>query len=344
MAEYGYEQVAFCHEPETGLRAIIAIHSTALGPGLGGTRCLAYADEQAALTDVLRLSRAMSFKAAAAGLDQGGGKAVIIGDPATVKTEALIRAYGQFIETLNGRYLTAEDVGTTQADMDTIRLETRFVTGCSESLGGSGDPSEPTAVGIHHAMRAIDAGPAVVISGIGKVGTFLARRLVADGAVVTVADIDRRRVDALREELGVAVVDPQDAHRTPCDVFSPCALGGVLNERTIPELACRAVIGAANNQLAGPEDAGRLAARGIVYAPDFVVNAGGIINIAEELKPEGYNRERAMTRVATVGEVIKEVLEEAARRGITTNEAAEDRARRRIDGARGHGIRTFVRP
>ncbi|MHB8465443.1 MAG: Glu/Leu/Phe/Val family dehydrogenase [Acidimicrobiales bacterium] len=334
MVEGEYEQIAFFHDLASGLRAIIAIHSTVLGPALGGTRCYAYPDEEAALTDVMRLSRAMTYKAAAAGIDFGGGKAVIIGDPATLKSAALLEAYARCLDALGGRYLTAEDVGTTQSDMDTIRKTTAFVTGCSLSLGGSGDPSEPTAVGLHHAIRAVDAGSSFVVAGVGKVGTYLTRRLVADGADVTIADIDSSRADALRDELGVAVVPADVAHRTACDVFSPCGLGGVLNARTIPELACKAVVGAANNQLLEPDDAARLAARGIVYAPDFVVNAGGVINLAEEAAPGGYDRDRALERVAAVGVTTGEVLADARARRVTPLHAAEERAERRINAAR----------
>jgi len=349
MAADGYEQVVHCHDAGTGLRAIIAIHSTRLGPALGGTRCYPYADEDAALTDVLRLAQGMTYKAAAAGLDAGGGKAVIIGDPARVKSEPLLRAYGRFVDSLGGRYLTAEDVGTTQADMDIIRAETTRVTGTSLALGGSGDPSEATADGLLSAISAVWtdglSGISVVISGAGKVGSGLARRLVAAGAEVTVADVDDTRVAALKAELGVSSVSPEDTHRTPCDVFSPCALGACLNETTIPELACRAVIGAANNQLATPADARRLSDRGVIYAPDFVVNAGGVINLCGELSPGGYNRERTAERVAAIGRTLRQVLDDAEARGITTAEAAEQRAESRIaalDGIR--HLRTFPPP
>jgi glutamate dehydrogenase/leucine dehydrogenase len=346
LAADGYEQVVHCHDAGTGLRAIVAIHSTRLGPALGGTRCFPYADEEAALTDVLRLARGMTYKAAAAGLDVGGGKAVIIGDPRCVKTEPLLRAYGRFVDSLGGRYLTAEDVGTTQADMDVIRAETTRVTGTSLALGGSGDPSEATADGLLSAISAMWpdglSGLRVVVSGAGKVGSGLARRLFAAGAEVTVADIDADRVAALKDELGIPSVSPEEAHRTPCDVFSPCALGAVLSETTIPELACRAVIGAANNQLATPADARRLSDRGVIYAPDFVVNAGGVINLCGELAPGGYNQARTRERVATIGRTLREVLDDAEARGITTAEAAEQRAERRIaalDGIR--HLRTF---
>lgn len=350
MVAGAYEQVVHCHDPTTGLRAIVAIHSTRLGPALGGTRCLPYPDEEAALVDVLRLARGMTYKAAAAGLDLGGGKAVIIGDPATVRSEALLRAYGRFVDGLAGRYLTAEDVGTTQADMDVIRMETPFVTGTS---GGSGDPSEATAHGLLAAMRAVAdhrgwpgglAGVRVVVAGVGKVGGRVARLLAAAGARVTIADVDAGRAAALAADLGVAVVAPEESHRVPCEVFSPCGLGGVLSVETIPELRCEAVVGAANNQLAVPKDAERLAARGIVYAPDFVVNAGGIINIAEELAPGGYDRARAFAQVAGIAATTTRVLVEADAGGITTNEAAERLAEQRIaSAAAGPSPRTFTR-
>jgi leucine dehydrogenase len=288
----------------------------------------------------------MTYKAAAAGLPLGGGKAVIIGDPAAIKSEALLKAYGRFVDTLGGRYLTAEDVGTTQADMDVIREVTEAVTGTDPARGGSGDPSEATAEGVRWAMKAVVgsddlAGLRVVISGAGKVGSGLARRLVADGAVVLVSDTDRAKVERLRDELDVTVVDPAEAHRTPADVFSPCALGAVLNQKTIPELACTAVVGAANNQLAEPADAERLEAAGITYAPDFVVNAGGIINITDELSGAGYDRDRALAHVARVADTVREVLEIAASEAITTTHAAERLAERRIAAAGQGTLRRF---
>ena len=340
MADGGHEQVVWCHEPTTGLRSIIAIHSTALGPALGGTRFRPYASEAEALEDVLRLSRGMTFKNAAAGLDLGGGKAVILGDPATLRSEALIRAYGRFVHGLAGRYLTAEDVGTTQADMDLIRSETPYVTGTSTSLGGSGDPSPLTALGVQHAMHAAAAhrwgdaslaGRHVVVSGVGKVGSALVALLHEEGARLTIADIDDRRVDALSTAFDAAVVPPQKAHAVECDVFAPCAYGAVLSARTIPELRCAAVVGAANNQLAEDADADRLAAAGVLYVPDFVANAGGVINIAEEL--HGYDAERARQAVARIRETTATVLATADAEHIGTEEAAERLAERRIDAA-----------
>jgi glutamate dehydrogenase/leucine dehydrogenase len=261
MGSLGHEQVAFCHDAESGLRAIIAVWSTALGPSLGGTRFHAYEDERAALADVLRLSRAMGYKSAAAGLDLGGGKAVILGDPKTDKTEAKLRAFGRFVDTLGGRYLTAEDVGTSQDDMDMIRRETPYVTGISPTRGGSGDPSPVTAVGVLEAMRAAAEhrwgnasldGRHIAIQGVGKVGGHLAELLAKEGARLTVADVNQAAIDRYADELSASVATPASIHATECDVFAPCALGGAIDATTISELRCEVVCGAANNQLADP--------------------------------------------------------------------------------------------
>lgn len=333
----GFEQVSFCHHAPTGLRAIVAIHSTALGPALGGTRFYPYASEEEAVLDVCRLARGMTYKHAVCGNDLGGGKAVIIGDPASHKSEALLRAYGRFVDGLRGRYLTAEDVGTSQADMDLVRRETPYVTGVSESLGGSGDPSPATAWGVLWAMKAVAerlwgspslAGRHVCISGVGKVGASLADHLAADGAKLTIADISDAAVDAVIERHGAIAVAPEAAHTVPCDIFAPCALGGVLNVATIPELRCDAVVGSANNQLASPADAERLRHRGIVYAPDYVANAGGVISIAEE--PHGYDHQRAYDRIRTIHDTLLAVFERAESEGITTAQAADRLAEERI--------------
>jgi glutamate dehydrogenase/leucine dehydrogenase len=332
----GFEQVAFCHDQATGLRAIVAIHSTALGPSLGGTRFLPYATEDDAVVDVCRLAKAMTYKHAVCGNDFGGGKAVIIGDPRS-KSEAMLRAYGRFIEGLNGRYVTAEDVGTTQADMDLVQRETRHVTGNSESLGGSGDPSPATALGVLWAMRAVAErlwgspsliGRHVCVSGVGKVGSALAAHLDAEGAKLTLADVDEATLASVAERHGAATVAPEAAHTVPCDIFSPCALGGVLNSATIPDLHCDAVVGSANNQLASVADAERLRHRNVVYAPDFVANAGGVINIAEEAN--GYDHARAYARIETVRHTVGQVLDRSAADGITTAQAAERLAEDRI--------------
>ena len=333
----GYEQVVFCHDAPTGLRAIVAIHSTALGPALGGTRFYPYATEADALEDVCRLARGMTYKHAVCGNDLGGGKAVIIGDPTELRSEALLRAYGRFVDGLAGRYLTAEDVGTTQADMDLIRRETRHVTGVSESLGGSGDPSPATAWGVLWAMKAVAerlwstsslAGRHVCITGVGKVGSALAEHLHEEGAKLTVADVDADAVAAAIHEYGAVSVEPDDAHAVECDIFSPCALGAVLNPTTIPQLRCEAIVGSANNQLESDTDAAALAQRGIVYAPDFVANAGGVINIAEE--PHGYDRQRAYDRIRTIYDTLLATFARADADGITTAEAADRLAEERI--------------
>jgi leucine dehydrogenase len=344
----GFEQVAYCHDPGTGLRAIIAIHSTALGPSLGGTRFYPYASESDALVDVCRLARGMTYKHAVCGNDLGGGKAVILGDPAQLRSEALLRAYGRFVEGLSGRYLTAEDVGTTQADMDVIRRETRHVTGVSESLGGSGDPSPATAWGVLWAMKAVGerlwgtsslSGRHVCISGVGKVGGALAEHLAGEGAKLTVTDVDGAAVDAIVERFGAIAVAPETAHTVGCDIFSPCALGAVLNPVTIPELRCDAVVGSANNQLAAPADAERLRHRGIVYAPDYIANAGGVINIAEE--PHGYDRARAYARIRTIHDTLLAVFDRAEADGTTTAAAADLLAEERIAAvSHTHLIRT----
>jgi len=339
IGEDEYEQVVFCHDRSSGLRAIIAVHSTRLGPALGGTRFYPYHDEAAALEDVLRLARGMTYKAAAAGLDLGGGKAVILGDPGADKTEALMRAYARYVDALGGRYLTAEDVGTTQSDMDLIRRDTRFVTGMSEDLGGSGDPSAATAYGVMWAMKAVAlhlwgdtslAGRHVVVSGVGKVGTDLVRHLTDEEARVSVADVNPAAVAGAVATFGAEPVGVDVAHAVDCDIYSPCALGGVLDAATIPELRCAAVVGSANNQLADDDCAGLLEKAGVLYATDYVVNAGGLINIAEELSPGGYHRERAYAAVRRIFDTTTALLSTAEADGVTTAEAADGLAEQRI--------------
>lgn len=336
-----YEQIVYCHDADVGLRAIVAVHSTVLGPAMGGTRFLPYPSETDGLVDVLRLSRGMTYKQSVAGIDYGGGKAVIFGEPATVRTEALMRSYGRFLDRLGGIYLTAEDVGTTQADMDLLREETPYVTGTSLHLGGSGDPSPATAWGVLHAHHAVAArlwgdrslaGRRVVISGVGKVGTALARHLVEVGARVTVADVRAEPVATLVAELGVEVAAPDAAHHVESDIWAPCALGAVLNVTSIPELRAAAVCGAANNQLAADGDDERVAARGVLYVPDFVANAGGVINISEE--PAGYDHDRAMRHVAQIEQTVTRVLTRADDDGITTAAAADRLAEERLAAAR----------
>jgi glutamate dehydrogenase/leucine dehydrogenase len=334
-----YEQVVFCHDRGSGLRAIVAVHSTRLGPGLGGTRFYPYASEDEGLEDVLRLARAMTYKAAAAGLDLGGGKAVIFGDPARDKTEVLLRAYARHVDNLGGRYLTAEDIGTTQDDMDLVRRETRFVTGVSRELGGSGDPSTATGYGVLWAMKAVAqhlwgdtslAGRHVAVAGIGKVGRALLGHLAEEGARMTVADVTPAAVDWATARFGTEVVAVEKIHAVECDIYAPCAMGGILSAATIPELRCAAVVGSANNQLADAASAGLLARAGVLYAPDFVVNAGGLINIAEELAPGGYHPDLALAAVRRIFDTVTSVLQAAEVDGVTTAEAADRRAETRI--------------
>ncbi len=337
MTAKGHEELVFVADAPSALRAIIAVHSTALGPSLGGIRFWHYPSEHNAVVDVLRLSEAMSLKAAAAGLHQGGGKAVVlVDDPDAPRADSLLQAMGRAIDDLGGRYIAAEDVGATPHDMQVIASETPWVTGL-EGPGGSGDPSPMTAYGVVEAMGAVleeldgkaaVAGNRVVVDGVGHVGTHLARLLAGAGARVAVADVNRERVDILVREIGAEPLPVERALEEPCDILAPCALGGVLNEKTIPRLQCRAVCGAANNQLADAADDDALAERGIMYAPDFVVNAGGIINLAEEFV--GYDRDRATKRTAQIADTVHRVFELARAERVPPGRAAEHLARRRI--------------
>jgi valine dehydrogenase (NAD+) len=333
-----HEQVVFCHDRASGLRSIIAIHSTALGPGLGGTRFYPYASTADALRDVLNLSRGMSYKNALAGLDLGGGKAVIIGDPARDKTEALLRAYGRFVQSLNGRYITACDVGTYSADMDVIARECSFVTGRTVAHGGAGDSSVLTAYGVFQGMRASAeamwgeptlAGRTVGVAGVGKVGHHLVKHLVDDGARVVVTDVNPAAVDAMVTQYGAtSVVDADALVRAEIDVYAPCALGGALTDEVVDVLTARIVCGAANNQLDHPGIEKALADRGILYAPDFCVNSGGVIQVADEL--EGFSFERAEQRASGIFETTQEVFALAEAESMTPEEAAERLAERRM--------------
>jgi valine dehydrogenase (NAD+) len=335
----GHEQVAFCQHPDSGLRAIIAIYSTALGPALGGTRFHPYPTTAAALTDVLALSKAMAYKNALAGLDHGGGKAVIIGDPARDKSEALLRAYGRFVASLGGRYVTACDVGTYVADMDLVARETTFATGRSPEDGGAGDSSLLTALGVFQGMRAAAqvqwgapslTGRLVGISGVGKVGRNLVPLLLEDGAGVVVTDPNPLAVSALLAQHPNARVvrDTAALLAEPLDVYSPCALGGVLTDSVASTLTAAVVCGGANNQLATPDVAQRLADRGILYCPDFCVNAGGVIQVADEL--HGFSLARARAHTLKIYETTLAVLVEAGETGVTPTTAAEHHAERRM--------------
>lgn len=333
----GYEQVVFCSDDHSGLRAIVAIHSTALGPALGGTRFYPYENDEDALVDVLRLAKGMTYKAAAAGLDLGGGKAVIIGDPKRIKSEELLRAYGRFVETLGGRYITAEDVGTMLEDMDIVRRESRWVTGCSKTYGGSGDPSPVTAYGVLQGIKASalevfgDAnlkGRTVALQGVGKVGNALCGYLVEEGAEVTIADVDVDNLGKAVAEYGVQTTQLDKIHALEADIFAPCALGGIVNDDTVSEFNCKIIAGAANNQLATEEHGEKLRDLGILYAPDFVINAGGLINVEDELR--GYDRERAMKKVEGIYKAMQLIFALSRERGMSTAKAAREFAEDRI--------------
>ncbi len=335
----GHEQVVYGNDPASGLRCIVAIYSTALGPALGGTRFYPYATEDEALVDVLRLSKAMAYKAACAGLDLGGGKAVIIGDPARDKTEPLLRAYGRVIASLGGRYVTACDVGTYPPDMALVARETRWATGTDVLEGGAGDSSLLTAYGLYIGIKACAgrrfgtadlAGRHVAIQGLGKVGYRLAEHLHGEGAKLTVADVASPAVARCADSFGADVAAVEEIHSVEADVFSPNALGGVINDRTLPRLRCAVVAGAANNQLLQPRHGEALAEAGILYAPDFVINAGGLIQVGDELRAGGYRFDRAKARAERIGDRLNEVFDLADALGITTAEAADRVAEQRM--------------
>ncbi|MGZ4745217.1 MAG: Glu/Leu/Phe/Val dehydrogenase dimerization domain-containing protein [Oryzihumus sp.] len=335
----GHEQVVYCHDEATGLKAIIAIYSTALGPALGGTRFYPYASEQEALDDVLALSKGMAYKAALAGLDLGGGKAVIIGDPAHLKGEALLRAYGRFVQSLHGRYYTACDVGTNSLDMDDIARECDYVTGRTVAHGGAGDSSVLTAYGVFQGMRAAAEatwgaptlhGRTVGVAGVGKVGHHLVRHLVEDGADVVVTDVSADAIARVQAEFPDvrAVADTAALVGGELDVYAPCALGGALDDEVVAVLSAKIVCGAANNQLAHDGIEKQLQDRGILYAPDYMVNAGGLIQVADEL--EGFSFERAQQRAAGIFETTQRVFALAAADGVPPAVAADRLAERRM--------------
>ena len=337
LETYDYEQVVFCQDKESGLKAIIAIHDTTLGPALGGTRMWTYESEEAAIEDALRLAKGMTYKNAAAGLNLGGGKTVIIGDPRKDKNEEMFRAFGRYIQGLNGRYITAEDVGTTVADMDLIHEETNYVTGISPSFGSSGNPSPVTAFGVYRSMKAAAKeafgtdsleGKVIAVQGVGNVAFNLCRYLHEEGAQLIVTDINKESVQRAVEEFGATAVDPDDIYNVQCDIYAPCALGATINDKTIPQLKAKVIAGAANNQLKETRHGDLIHELGIVYAPDYVINAGGVINVADELY--GYNRERAMKKVEGVYDNIAKVIEISKRDGIPTYLAADRLAEERI--------------
>ncbi len=337
MSKQGHEQLVFAYDRTTNLRTIVAIHNTTLGPALGGTRMMPYPSEQDALEDVMRLSRGMTYKAAASGVNYGGGKAVIWGDPSRDKSEAMWRAYGQFIQALGGRFITGTDMGTYPEDFVIAAEESDYMVGLPEEYGGSGDTSILTAVGVFEGIRAClqfvygddsVTGRTIAIQGVGKVGAKLARDLAHKGAKVIVADVDQARAQALASEISAQVVSPDDIYSVPCDVFSPCSVGGVLNDRTIPLLQARIVAGSANNQLAEERHGELLHDRGILYAPDYIINAGGMIQVAEEWG--GYVKEEAERQTRLIYKRLLELFAISEREGISPNQAAAVMVERRL--------------
>ncbi|WP_079530224.1 branched-chain amino acid dehydrogenase [Halobacillus hunanensis] len=341
MTKYDYEQLLFCQDEQSGLKAIIAIHDTTLGPALGGTRIWQYETEAEAIEDALRLAKGMTYKNAAAGLNLGGGKTVIIGDPKTVKNEGLFRAFGRFIQGLNGRYITAEDVGTTVQDMDLIHEETDYVTGISEAFGSSGNPSPVTAYGVYRGMKAAAKegfgtdsleGKTVAVQGVGNVAFNLCRHLHEEGANLIVTDINEEAVQRAVDEFGAKAVGTDEIYSVDCDIYAPCALGATINDDTIPQIKAKVIAGAANNQLKETRHGDILHEKGVVYTPDYVINAGGVINVADELN--GYNEERAMKRVETIYANVAGVFEISRRDNIPSYVAADRMAEERIEQMR----------
>ena len=334
-----HEQIVFCNDKDTGLKAIIGIHNTVLGPALGGTRMWNYKNEWEAVNDVLRLSRGMTFKSAITGLNLGGGKAVIIGDAKTQKTPELMRRFGEFVHSLSGKYITAEDVGMATKDMDTVREVTPYVTGISESKGGAGNPSPITAYGVFMGMKAaakykygsdVLEDKNVFVQGIGNVGEALVEHLSNEGANVTIADISQERLEEVRAKYGVNIYNGNDIYSEAMDIYAPCALGATINDDTIYKIQADIVAGAANNQLAEENKHGRiLQERGIVYAPDFLINAGGIINVYAEL--ENYDRQEIMRKTENIYNTTLEILDNAKANDLTTHQAAFNIAQERIE-------------
>lgn len=338
MEKNDHEEVIYCSNAESGLRAIIAVHDTTLGPALGGTRMWNYTTSDQALNDVLRLSRGMTYKAAVAGLNLGGGKAVIIGDSRTQKNELLFRTFGKFVDGLAGRYITAEDVGTDVRDMEFVRMETKYVTGISKALGGSGDPSPVTAYGVYVGMKACAKqkwgsdslrGRKIAIQGAGQVARYLCEHLYSEGAELYITDIADDKVKGVLETVKAHVVKPDEIYDTDAEIFSPTALGGIINDETIGKLKCEIIAGGANNQLEDENKHGQmLMEKGILYAPDYVINAGGLINVSNEL--EGYRQDRAMKQAEGIYDIVNKVLTISKEQNIPTHVASNKLAEQRL--------------
>jgi leucine dehydrogenase len=339
LSNLEHEQIVFCSRPEAGLKAIIAIHNTTLGPALGGTRMWNYASESEAIRDVLRLSRGMTYKSAISGLNLGGGKAVIIGDARSEKTEPMFRAFGRFVDGLGGRYITAEDVGMTEKEMEWIFSETKFVTGIPKELGGSGNPSPVTAYGVYMGIKASAKraygsdsleGKKIAIQGAGSVASHLAHYISKENAKLFITDIFEEKAKKLADEVGAEMVKPDDIYTLDVDIFSPCALGGVVNDDTIDHLKCDIVAGGANNILDDEEKHGQqLIKKGVLYAPDYVINAGGLINVASEL--EGYNESLAMNKASRIYDTVLNIFDYADTHNIPTIRASNALAEKRIE-------------
>ncbi len=343
MPADGYEVVLQCEDSESGLRALISVHDTTLGPALGGLRMWPYLSDQEAITDVNRLSQGMTYKSAVAETGLGGGKSVIIGNPKTDKSPALFRAMGRFVDTLKGKYTTAEDVGTTVEDMVIVREETKHVTGLPRKMGSSGDPSPFTSLGVFLGMKACIEkalgtsdfkGVRVAMQGCGNVARYLARHLAEAGATLIVTDIVSEKAKMVVDQFGGTVVAPEEIYDQDCEVFCPCALGAIINDDTIPRLKCKVVAGGANNQLLTVAHGDRLRGDGILYAPDFVINAGGIINVSVELEEKGYNEERALQKVNNIYNAVRQIVETADEESIATNRAAILVADRKLEEGR----------
>jgi len=340
VSQYAHEQLVYCYDEHTGLKAIIGIHNTVLGPALGGTRMWNYKSEKEAFVDVLRLSRGMTFKAAISGLNLGGGKAVIIGDARKIKTEALLRRFGKFVESLHGKYVTAEDVNMSPDDMEYIAMETKYVTGLSEKVGGSGDPSPFTAYGVYMGMKACAkeaygsdslSGKKVAVQGVGHVGHYLVKHLSEEGAKIIVSDINKEKIREINKAFTVEVVNENELCNSDMDIYAPCALGATINDDTLSKMNCDIIAGAANNQLEDENKHGKLLMeKGIIYAPDFMINAGGLINVGLDFLGN-YSRERVFKKVERIYSIVLDIIHKTKEDEIPSQEAAIKLATKRIE-------------
>lgn len=336
-----FEQVIFCNDPKTGLSAIIAIHSTALGPAVGGCRMWDYRSEGEALTDALRLSKGMTYKASISGLNWGGGKSVLIGD-AEKKTPAMLAKFGEFVDRLGGHYVTAKDVGIGSTDLKQIKTRTKHVLGIDGEAGSSGDPSPGTAWGVYNGMKAAAKhafgtdslkGLTIAMQGLGAVSFGMLEFLTKEGAKITATDIDSAKIEKAKKQFGITSVGAEEIYDVACDIFSPCALGATVNEKTLPRLKAKVIAGAANNQLSTDELGLEVLKRGILYAPDYALNAGGLTNIYHETMPGGYNHDRAWSHIAKIGQTIDQIITRAKAENLPTSVVADRMAEERVKSA-----------